>query len=433
MVYSAAIHTLGCKVNSYESDAMERLLTEAGFRFVPFDEPADVYIVNTCSVTNIADRKSRQMLHRARTQNPEAVIAAVGCFAQAEGEKLLDDAADLVLGNEKKSHIVPLITAFLENRRKTAEVTDMTFCRSYDEMPANCSEHTRAFLKIEDGCNQFCSYCRIPYVRGRVRSRSEEAVLEEARRLLDGGFKELVLTGIHLSSYGLDSQGDAGTGASYGLPLLKLLEKLDGLPGLARIRLGSLEPRIITEENAARLKAISHLCPHFHLSLQSGCDGTLLRMNRRYTADEFYEKMCLLRDTFDRPALTTDVIVGFPGETEEEFESTFRFLEKASFYETHIFKYSRRSGTVADRLPGQLTDKQKTARAKRLAELNAVNKDRYCAAFFGEAREVLLEEQLPDGRWAGFTPEYVRLAEAIPGAASGELRSVEVSRSSLIL
>ncbi len=432
-----AFHNLGCKVNSYETEAMLAELKRRGCEEVPFDEQADVYVVNTCTVTNIADRKSRQMLHRAKSLNPEAAVVAVGCYAQAAGEKLLqDDAVDILVGNDRKRDLPDLLEAWFDSREKQSALDDIGASACFEEMPAECSEHTRAFLKIEDGCNQFCSYCLIPYVRGRVRSRKEEDVLEEARRLAGKGFSEIVLTGIHLSSYGLDMQGDAAWKEGYGAPLIRLLEKLDEIPGIRRIRLGSLEPRLITEENAAALAALRQLCPHFHLALQSGCDETLRRMNRKYTADEFYEKTEILRRRFDRPALTTDVIAGFPGETDEEFAETLAFLKKVKFYQTHIFRYSRRKGTVADRLPDQVPEKIKAERSKALHELNRQNRTAYLEAHLGGQREVLLETPLAgaeDGLWTGFTPEYIRVKVRCEDGRPGLYVPVTLRREDLLM
>ncbi len=335
-----AFHNLGCKVNSYETEAMLRQMREQGWEIVPFEPGADVYVINTCTVTNIADRKSRQMLHRAKQMNPEALVAAVGCYAQVAGKGLLKDpAVDLVIGNNEKSRLPELIENRLEKGADALFVEDIGQVKEFEELPfGGSSEKTRAFIKIEDGCNQFCSYCLIPYARGRVRSRAPESTLAEARRLAEEGFKEIVLTGIHMASYGLDFPGDAGRAEGYGEPLLQLIGQLAEIGGIRRIRLGSLEPRIITPAFAERLAAVPKLCPHFHLSLQSGSESVLRRMNRKYTPEAFLGETEALRGAFEQPALTTDVIVGFPGETEAEFEETVRFLEQAKFYETHVFR-----------------------------------------------------------------------------------------------
>lgn len=438
MAIRVAFHNLGCKVNSYETEAMLAGLKKRGFVEVPFEEGADVYVINTCTVTNIADRKSRQMLHRAKAMDPDAAVVAVGCYAQAAGESLLaDEAVDIVVGNDRKHELPDLIEAWFESHEKQSALDDIGKSRRFEEMPAECSEHTRAFLKIEDGCNQFCSYCLIPYVRGRVRSRDPEDVLEEARRLAEKGWSEIVLTGIHISSYGLDFEGDAGMrAAGYGAPLIALLRRLDEIPGIRRIRLGSLEPRLITPENAAALASLRTLCPHFHLSLQSGCDETLRRMNRKYTAAEFAEKVRLLREAFDRPALTTDVIVGFPGETEEEFAATVAFLKEIRFAQTHVFRYSRRKGTVADRMPDQIPEPVKAERSAVLLDLNRKNRLAYAKQFIGEPREVLLETA-EDGKvgpvWTGYTPEYLRLRVTASDGMPGQYVSVTVKEENLLL
>ncbi len=438
MAIRVAFHNLGCKVNSYETEAMLAGLKKRGFVEVPFEEGADVYVINTCTVTNIADRKSRQMLHRAKAMDPDAAVVAVGCYAQAAGESLLaDEAVDIVVGNDRKHELPDLIEAWFESHEKQSALDDIGKSRRFEEMPAECSEHTRAFLKIEDGCNQFCSYCLIPYVRGRVRSRDPEDVLEEARRLAEKGWSEIVLTGIHISSYGLDFEGDAGMrAAGYGAPLIALLRRLDEIPGIRRIRLGSLEPRLITPENAAALASLRTLCPHFHLSLQSGCDETLRRMNRKYTAAEFAEKVRLLREAFGRPALTTDVIVGFPGETEEEFAATVAFLKEIRFAQTHVFRYSRRKGTVADRMPDQIPEPVKAERSAVLLDLNRKNRLAYAKQFIGEPREVLLEtaEDGKDGPvWTGYTPEYLRLRVTASDGMPGQYVSVTVKEENLLL
>lgn len=438
---SVALHNLGCKVNAYEIEVMQQNLQESGFKIVPFDSEADIYIVNTCTVTNIADRKSRQMLHRAKHKNPDAVVVAVGCYVQTGAERVEEDGCiDLAVGNNRKKDIVDILNAFLKEResgRKTetaSDIIDISNAREYEEMTLfRTAEHTRAYIKVQDGCNQFCSYCIIPFARGRVRSRRKEDVLEEVRNLAAKGYREVVLTGIHLSSYGMDFLGE--TGEDYLKPggdlrqqamdrgfLISLIEAIAGIDGISRIRLGSLEPRIITESFAERLAAVKKVCPHFHLSLQSGCDETLKRMNRHYTAGEYYEKVEILRRFFENPAITTDVIAGFPGETEEEFERTRAFLEKVRFFEMHVFKYSRRKGTVADRMDGQLTDAVKTARSAVLLALEAKQSREYRASYIGQEVEILIEEQKEIGGkrwWVGHTPAYVRAA--VPADEGREL------------
>lgn len=403
----AALHNLGCKVNAYETEAMQQLLEEAGYEIVPFQEKADVYVINTCSVTNIADRKSRQMLHRAKKMNPDAVVVAAGCYVQAAGEELKKDAAiDVIIGNNRKKDLVPLLDEYFAGKHVEEDsLIDIGKTREYEALHINkIADHTRAFIKIQDGCNQFCSYCIIPYTRGRVRSRKPEEIMEEIKGLVDRGYREVVLTGIHLSSYGLDLDG---------ITLLDLMVKIDKIQGLERLRLGSLEPRIVTEEFTRTLAGLRTICPHFHLSLQSGCDATLKRMNRRYTTEE-YEKGCqILRKYFDRPAITTDVIVGFPQETEEEFARTIEFLKRIHFYEMHVFKYSRRAGTRAADMPGQLTENQKGQRSDVLLKLDQEMSLEYRKSFLGEEKEVLMEEKIViDGTeyLVGHTREYVKAA-----------------------
>ena len=403
----AALHNLGCKVNAYETEAMQQLLEEAGYEIVPFQEKADVYVINTCSVTNIADRKSRQMLHRAKKMNPAAVVVAAGCYVQAAGEELKKDAAiDVIIGNNRKKDLVPLLDEYFAGKHVEEDsLIDIGKTREYEALHINkIADHTRAFIKIQDGCNQFCSYCIIPYTRGRVRSRKPEEIMEEIKGLVDRGYREVVLTGIHLSSYGLDLDG---------ITLLDLMVKIDKIQGLERLRLGSLEPRIVTEEFTRTLAGLRTICPHFHLSLQSGCYATLKRMNRRYTTEE-YEKGCqILRKYFDRPAITTDVIVGFPQETEEEFAQTVEFLKRIHFYEMHVFKYSRRAGTRAADMPGQLTENQKGQRSDVLLKLDQEMSLEYRKSFLGEEKEVLMEEKIViDGTeyLVGHTREYVKAA-----------------------
>lgn len=400
--------SLGCKVNSCESEQIRESLVEAGFETVDFEEFADAYIINTCSVTNIADRKSRQMLHKARKTNPEAVIIATGCYAQISADKLIEAGdADIVIGNNHKNNVVTTLINIRENSEiNRCEVDKIEDEKCMEEMALKTyPERSRAFVKIEDGCNQFCSYCIIPYARGRVRSRSEEDILKEVSCLAKNGFKEVVLTGIHLSSYGNMNYERAENKNNTLLQLIKAISLIDGID---RIRLGSLEPRIITEEFAAELSKIPKFCPHFHLSLQNGCDSVLKRMNRHYTAGEFLEKCTILKKVFDRPAITTDVIVGFPGETEEEFNISKAMLEKASFAKMHIFKYSRRAGTAADKMKGQLTEKTKHERSLILQELDDRNHYAYNNGFVDCDEEVLIEEKTENG-FTGLTKRYVNV------------------------
>ena len=401
----AALHNLGCKVNAYETEAMQQLLEQAGYEIVPFEEKADVYIVNTCTVTNIADRKSRQMLHRAKKQNPEALVVAAGCYVQAaEAELKEDSAVDLLIGNNRKKDLISILEAYESGVQEDA-VIDINHTKEYEALSVTqTAEHTRAYVKVQDGCNQFCSYCIIPYARGRVRSRPASEVCQEIASLARAGYQEVVLTGIHLSSYGPDLEGES---------LVSVIQAVQQVDGIERIRLGSLEPRIVTEEFAAALAGMEKFCPHFHLSLQSGCDATLSRMNRRYTAEE-YERTCeLLRRTFDQPALTTDVIVGFPGETEEEFEETLAFLKRIRLFETHVFKYSRRRGTRAAVMENQIPEQVKTERSRILMELDRENSEAYILEQRGRDVEILIEEKMVlNGTeyQVGHTKEYIRAA-----------------------
>lgn len=418
---SVALHNLGCKVNAYELDFMQQMLQEKGYKIVPFDEVADIYIVNTCTVTNIADRKSRQMLHRARNLNPDAVVVAVGCYVQTGEESLeADGTVDLAIGNNKKGEIVEILEDYLDRRETSfgnvsAEIHKIDIGRAveYEELSLReTSGHTRAFLKIQDGCNQFCTYCIIPYARGRIRSRRKEDVLAEAARLAEAGYQELVLTGIHLSSYGIAPQSGSPMERS-GSELLPLLRELSALAGVERIRLGSLEPGIVTEDFAKGLFALPKVCPHFHLSLQSGSDAVLRRMNRKYDTAAYLEAVMRLRKYYENPAITTDVIVGFPGETEAEFQETADFVSQVGFYEMHIFKYSRRQGTPAADMPGQLTEAQKAARSERLMKLEREMSRAFRETFVGQTVSVLFEERIEreDGIWwIGHTPHYVKAA-----------------------
>lgn len=405
-----AYHNLGCKVNSYEMDVMLQELQADGYELVPFEEQADVYIVNTCSVTNIADRKSRQMLHKAKKTNPQGIVVAVGCYVQTGTDQVREDAAvDLLVGNNRKKDLVRILREYMEGTEED-NVIDINHTNEYEEMQlTKTAEHTRAYIKIQDGCNQFCSYCIIPYARGRVRSRQEEDIIKEITGLVAAGYQEFVLTGIHISSYGVDFE----KGASMGPALLQLLKKVDEIPGVKRVRLGSLEPRVITEEFTRGLGELKHLCAHFHLSLQSGCDETLKRMNRHYDADSFYHSVEILRQVFDEPAITTDVIVGFPGETEEEFEQTKAFLEKVCFYEMHIFKYSKRKGTRAAVMENQIPEQVKSVRSDVLLEMEARQSIAYRKRLLQREVEVLMEESKDiDGitYQIGHTKEYVKVA-----------------------
>ena len=416
----AAVHNLGCKVNSYELDVMVQELKRAGYEIVSFDDLADVYIINTCSVTSIADRKSRQMLHRAKHRNPNAVVAAVGCYVETDRQKLEEDPlVDLCIGNNRKGSIARILTNYLNGTMQWDEtMDDLTGHPVYEEMQLHTPGRTRADVKIQDGCNQFCTYCIIPYARGRIRSRDPEDVIREVQGLAADGVKEVVLTGIHISSYGKEK------GLEPDRELLNLLRRLQLLNGIERIRLGSLEPRIITEDFAVGISGLSKVCPHFHLSLQSGCNDTLRRMNRHYTAEEYYEGVGRLRRVYDRPAITTDVIVGFQGETAAEFEMSRRFLEQTQFYEIHVFKYSVRRGTAAEHMPNPCSDEEKTRRSNVLLDLTAKQAKEYRRSFIGQQEELLQEEKVTlDGTeyFTGHTMRYTQGAVPAKGLKEGEL------------
>ena len=418
----AALHNLGCKVNAYETEAMQELLEQEGYEIVPFHEDADVYIINTCTVTNMADRKSRQMLHRAKKKNPDAVVVACGCYVQAKQDEI-DESIDIVVGNNRKKNIVEILAEYEASKEKQTvqkEVIDINHTDEYEELHlTKTAEHTRAYIKVQDGCNQFCSYCIIPFARGRVRSRSYDSVIAEVKKLAEGGYKEVVLTGIHLSSYGVDT----------GENLLSLIQGVHEVSGIERIRLGSLEPRIITEEFVQAIAKLPKMCPHFHLSLQSGCDETLRRMNRRYTAEEYMDGCKLLRKYFDHPALTTDVIVGFPGETQEEFAASKAFVDQVDFYETHVFKYSRRQGTKAAAMENQIPETEKTRRSNELLELNKKKQKAYEERLIGTTQEVLMEEavQIDGETWqVGHTKEYVKIGRKTEENLTNQLINVEI-------
>lgn len=426
-----ALHNLGCKVNSYEIDVMQQMLQKNGYEIVDFEQKADIYIVNTCSVTSIADRKSRQMLHKAKKNNPDSIVVAVGCYVQTGTEAILkDEGIDLAIGNNKKKELVSILEQFLEEKGmhtgdKTLHDTtiiDINHTKEYEEMTLEqTAEHTRAYIKIQDGCNQFCTYCIIPYARGRVRSRKKEDIIAEIAGLVARGYKEVVLTGIHISSYGTDF-GQAG--------LLDLVQRLQEIDGLQRIRLGSLEPRIVTREFAAELAKLSKVCPHFHLSLQSGSLNTLKRMNRHYTPSEYLKGVEELRNAFENPAITTDVIVGFPGETEEEFEETREFLEKINLYEMHIFKYSIRKGTIAAKMPDQIPDPVKAERSDILLEMEERQSREYRQTYIGKEVSVLFEEEktiLGESYQIGHTPQYVKVAYKTTENLSNQIKTGKVT------
>ncbi len=470
---SVALHNLGCKVNSYEIEVMQQNLQKRGYKIVDFNQKSDIYIINTCSVTNMADRKSRQMLHRAKKQNPDAIVVAVGCYVQADAFGIAqDDAIDLLVGNNLKKNISEILDRFMEEKaggseesraddegysveenqayaeghsveevqtdyeghnveernflRKTLNSTTIVDVKKADFEDAQMeqtAEHARAYIKIQDGCNRFCSYCIIPYTRGRVRSRQPESVLQEICGLVKEGYREFVLTGIHISSYGLDFEEK--NPKKY---LSELIRDINAIEGVERIRIGSFEPMILTDDFVAEIASCEKMCPHFHISLQSGCDATLKRMNRRYSAEEYFGKAELLRKYFPGCAITTDVIVGFPGETEEEFMQTKAFLEKVNFFEIHIFKYSRRRGTKADAMPDQIPEEIKTERSNILLALEQQQSKAYRATFIGRRVKVLLEEEKEIGGktyWLGHTGEYVKVA--VPAGDFMKNMSVVVS------
>ncbi|MBP3873286.1 MAG: tRNA (N(6)-L-threonylcarbamoyladenosine(37)-C(2))-methylthiotransferase MtaB [Lachnospiraceae bacterium] len=509
----AALHTLGCKVNEYETDAMRSCLESAGFTIVDFREKADVYVINTCSVTNIADRKSRQMISRAKRSNPDAVVVAAGCYVQTALERTGKNVdADILLGSGRKSALVEELGNYFRAMEAAGEyrslgvqepgagggneahslvktphrpeapdsasadrdvirnVSDVMKERKYDALSLPRIEgHTRAFIKVQDGCNMFCSYCIIPFARGRVRSRDMEDILDELRGLASQGIREVVLTGIHLSSYGVDfdtdvasAYGTNGEGRAWQTrsKLIDLIEAVSGIEGIERIRLGSLEPTIITEEFVERLSRIREVCPHFHLSLQSGCDSVLRRMNRHYTTQEYMGCLELLRSAYDRPAITTDVIAGFPGESGEEFESTVRFLNEAHFYETHLFRFSMRAGTRAARMEGQIPESVKEERLKALAELDRRMRGRFESSWDGMSVEALIEEavhidengrvstpnsgragtsrpeiHLPPGEtlYTGYTREYMRVFVLSKNDLRGKIITGKINTKSMVI
>ena len=438
-----ALHNLGCKVNGYETEAMQKLLEEDGYEIVPFHEKADVYVINTCTVTNIADRKSRQMLHRARKLNPEAVIVAAGCYVQAQEEAgQAIEGIDILIGNNQKKNLISLLHAH-EQHEDIKAVIDINHTGEFEELYVDSAgDHTRAYIKIQDGCNQFCTYCIIPYVRGRIRSRQPEEIVKEVERLADAGYQEVVLTGIHASSYGVDFVNPKMDLDSWVTmegekkDLLYLIQQIHKVEGIRRIRLSSIEPRIITEKFAKELAKLPKVCPHFHLSMQSGCDATLKRMNRHYTSREYYEKCGILRTYFEHPAITTDVIVGFPGETQEEFETTRAFIEKVGFYETHVFKYSRRNGTKAASMPDQVPEQKKAERSQILLDLCKKKKKEFEDQMIGKQVEVLLEETFEkDGVLyrTGLTKEYVKVAVKADNTRENQILEMTIENHSQIM
>lgn len=412
-----ALHNLGCKVNSYETEAMSQLLANAGYEIVSFSEKADVYIVNTCSVTNMADRKSRQMLHKAKKMNEGAIVVATGCYVQTASEKIAEDLSiDIIVGNNKKKEIVEILQEYFKEHKKNY-IIDINKTDEYEDLEiATVTEHTRAHLKIQDGCNNFCSYCIIPYARGRIRSRKMDSIKDELERLANNGFKEVVFTGINLSCY--DDNGKE---------LIDVIELAENTEGIERIRLGSLDPEVVTEEFAHRLSKVTKICPHFHLSMQSGCDTTLKAMNRHYTSEEYYNKCMLLREKFINPAFTTDVIVGFPQESDEDYATTREFVKKVGFSELHVFKYSRRDGTVAAKMIGQVDETIKSKRSEDLISVGESLKENYRKEKIGEKVSVLFEEEKEINGikyQVGHTKEYIEVAVETKENLAGKIEEV---------
>ena len=421
MKKKVALHNLGCKVNAYELEAMRQMLQSGGYEIVPFDKGADIYIINTCTVTNVADRKSRQMIHKAKKLNPEAIVVATGCYVQASADKLSEDVAvDIIIGNNKKKDLLSIIADYFVKPAKQQVITDINEDSEYENLNIeNSGEHTRAYVKIQDGCNQFCAYCIIPFMRGRVRSRKQDDVLAEVTSLAKAGYKEIVLTGIHLSSYGIDRNEKNA--------LVEVIKAVHQIPQIKRIRLGSLEPRIITEAFVGEIAKLEKVCPHFHLSLQSGCDETLERMNRRYTTQEFAKKCDLLRKYYKKIGITTDIIVGFPGESNQEFAATKTFVQQIGFYEMHVFKYSPREGTKAAGMKNQVAESIKGERSKEMIGIGDVSKQRFMEGFVGQECEVLVEEKTKiDGKtyFVGHTKEYLKVAFQAQGNIEGEIAIV---------
>ena len=440
-----AFRNLGCKVNEYEMEYMQQRMAEKGYLIVPFDTKSDIYVINTCTVTNIADRKSRQMIHKARKLNPDAIVVAVGCYVQTDTEGAVNDnAADIIVGNNNKARLPEIIEEYIKKHIRDTDgntstpetiVDDLSVDPLYEDMSIEKSAvHTRAFIKIQDGCNQFCSYCAIPIARGRIRSRKKDSIVKEVTNIAQNGCHEIVITGIHLSSYGIDFHPDengkvhsynemAGNGSFINRDLLDVISACNDIDGIKRIRLGSLEPRLISEEFLKELTKFDKVCPHFHLSLQSGCDETLKRMNRRYTTEEYTDSVELLRKYYDDPAITTDVIVGFPGETNEEFDESMKFVEKTGFFELHVFKYSKRDKTVAASMKGQVSEPVKQARSEKLIALGEHLSEEFCSRYKGRTVEVLFEEK-KNGLMRGHTREYILVEKASDTDLSGTIENL---------
>ena len=401
MEKTVAFYTLGCKVNQYETNAMEQQFIKHGYKVVDHREFADIYVVNTCTVTNIAERKSRQMLRRVKDINKDAILVVCGCYVQVAKEELEKiPEIDIILGINEKNNIVEIIKDYIDKQSSKKElVSDVSNQSEFlDFGDVTYTEKNRAVVKVQDGCNMFCTYCIIPYARGRIRSRKIESVVSEIIKIAKLGIKEVVITGIHVASYGKDFKENIG--------LIDLLESINKIDGIERIRLSSIEPNIIDEDFVKRLSKLDKICPHFHLSLQSGCDETLKRMNRKYTTKKYKEAVDLLRNYFPNVNFTTDVIVGFPGETDEEFNTTYNFLEEIKFYRMHIFKYSKRRGTVAEKMPNQIDGNIKEERSNKLIELSNKNENEYNESYIGKEVNVLFEEY-ENGYFRGYTPNYM--------------------------
>ena len=414
-----AFCTLGCKVNEYETNAMKAEFEKSNYEIIEFGEKADIYIINTCTVTNVADKKSRQMLRKAKELNKDAIVVAVGCYAQVSSDKILNEVpeVDLICGVNEKANIVNIIEEKLKDNSSKIQISDVQLDEKYHDFkwPSRAT-HTRAEIKIQDGCDRYCTYCAIPYARGKVRSRSIESTIEEAKYFAQKGVKEIVVTGIHIASY----QND----------LLKLLKELNDIDGIERIRISSVEPKLITKEFVTELSKLNKICDHFHLSLQSGCDSVLKRMNRRYTVEEFKKSVKILRDAYPNVNLTTDVIVGFPGETDEEFEITKKFLQDIEFYKLHVFEYSRRSGTIADKMPNQISPEVKKKRSKELIELSDEMQEKINSKYIGKEMDVLFEEY--DGTYTkGHTSNYmyIKIREKIE---QNTIKSVKLTLENII-
>ena len=420
-----AFHTLGCKVNSYESQAMLNMFEESGYEEVDFKEVADVYVVNTCTVTNTGDSKSRQMIRKAIRKNPQATVCVVGCYSQVAPQDIeAIEGVSIILGTQFRNEIVDLVEKYQQTHERIVKVSEVKQLRKFEDLNIDRFLHTRAYLKIQDGCNRFCTYCTIPYARGSVCSKDPNKVLEEVKELAAHGFKEVILSGIHTASYGLDLEGN--------INLINIIEEIEKIEGIERIRIGSIEPAFFTEEVIEKIKGFKKLCPHFHLSLQSGCDATLKRMNRRYTAEEYEAAVNMLRETLPDVSISTDVIVGFPGETEEEFNETYEYLKRIHLTKTHVFKYSPRKGTKAADMPNQLDGTIKDIRSKALIELNDKNEHAFTEKFIGRVMDVLIEKEIKDKPdfYEGYTRNYIKvIVHCMSADITGKIVDVKIEEA----